>query len=337
MKVGLFVTNQHTLQTDMVAALGEQITMVHLARDRGWDSLFTGQHYLNEGDNKQLQPVPFLARLAAEAGEMTLGLGILLLNLHNPVYTAETVASLDVIARGNFIFGVGLGYRDVEFDAFGVPKGERLKRFEEYLELVQRLWTEDSVSYDGPVCRLDKVHMNIRPVQKPRPPIWMAANGDAAVKRAARMSDAWLINPHATIETIRRQMPMYKAELKAAGKGAPRELPLIKEIYCARDRKTALEMGGPYLLAKYRDYAKWGQDKVMPDNTDFAQSFEELVQGRFILGSPEECYKQLEPYWKEFGVNHIVLRMHWAGTPLSTSLASMRLISDELLPALRKV
>ena len=127
------------------------------------------------------------------------------------------------------------------------------------------------------------------------------------------MSDAWLINPHATIETIRRQIPMYKAELKAAGKSAPRELPLIKEIYCARDRKTALEMGGPYLLAKYRDYAKWGQDKVMPDNTDFAQSFEELVQGRFILGSPEECYKQLEPYWKEFGVNHIVLRMHWAG------------------------
>jgi alkanesulfonate monooxygenase SsuD/methylene tetrahydromethanopterin reductase-like flavin-dependent oxidoreductase (luciferase family) len=117
MKVGLFVTNQQTLATDMVAALGDQIAMVRMARDRGWDSLFTGQHYLNEGDNKQLQSVPFLARLAADAGEMTIGLGILLLNLHNPVYTAETVATLDVIARGNFIFGVGLGYRDVEFDA----------------------------------------------------------------------------------------------------------------------------------------------------------------------------------------------------------------------------
>ena len=80
---------------------------------------------------------------------MTIGLGILLLNLHNPVYTAETVATLDIIARGNFIFGVGLGYRDVEFDAFGVPKGERVKRFEEYLALVQRLWTEESVSYEG--------------------------------------------------------------------------------------------------------------------------------------------------------------------------------------------
>ena len=337
MKVGLFVTNQQPLDTDMVSALGDQIAMVHVARDRGWNSLLSGQHYLNEGNNKQLQTVPFLARLAAEAGEMTIGLGILLLNLHNPVYTAETVATLDIIARGNFIFGVGLGYRDVEFDAFGVPKGERVKRFEEYLALVQRLWTEDSVSYEGPGCRLDKVCMNIRPVQKPRPPIWMAANNDPAVKRAARLADAWFINPHATIDTIRRQMAVYRAELKAAGKGSPRELPVIKEVYCAKDRATALAMAGPYLLAKYRDYAKWGQDKVMPDNTDFNRSLEELIEGRFILGSPGQCYDQLEPYWQEFGVNHIVIRTHWAGMPLSTALASMRLISDELLPALQKV
>src|SRR5262244_1399400 len=159
MKVGLFVTNQQNLATDMVSALDEQFAMVRHARDRGWNSLLTGQHYLNEGDNQQLQTVPFLARLAAEAGEMTIGLGILLLNLHNPVYTAETVATLDVISRGNLIFGVGLGYREVEFAAFGVPRGERVKRFEEYLALIQRLWTEDSVSYDGISCRLDNIRM----------------------------------------------------------------------------------------------------------------------------------------------------------------------------------
>ncbi len=126
-------------------------------------------------------------------------------------------------------------------------------------------------------------------------------------------------------------------ELEATGKRGPRDLPMIKEVYCAKDRASALEMAGPYLLAKYRDYAKWGQDKVMPDNEDFGRSFEELIAGRFILGSPEQCYEQLQPYWKEFGVNHIVIRTHWAGMPLSTALASMRLISDELLPALHRV
>ena len=72
MKVGLFITNQQTLDTDMVSALDDQFAMVRLARDCGWDSLFSGRHYLNEGNNKQLQMVPLLARLAAEAGEMTI-------------------------------------------------------------------------------------------------------------------------------------------------------------------------------------------------------------------------------------------------------------------------
>jgi hypothetical protein len=123
MKVGIFVTNQNPLGTDMVSALDEQFAMTRLARDRGWDAVGTGQHYLIEGMS-QLQLIPFLARLAAEAGEMTGVAGVLLINLHNPVEVAECIASLDVIWRGNFVFGVGLGYREVEFDAFNVPKGQ---------------------------------------------------------------------------------------------------------------------------------------------------------------------------------------------------------------------
>jgi alkanesulfonate monooxygenase SsuD/methylene tetrahydromethanopterin reductase-like flavin-dependent oxidoreductase (luciferase family) len=337
MKVGVFLTNQQTLDADMVSKLDDQITMLHAARDRGWDSVMFGQHYLNEGNNQALQIVPFLARMAAEAGDMQLGLGILLLNLHNPVYTAETVASLDIICRGNFIFGIGLGYRDVEFNAFGVRKGERVKKFATYLDLVKRLWSEDKVSFDSPECTLDNVHMNIRPVQKPHPPIWVAANNDPAIKRAARIGDSWFINPHADIDTIRRQMQVYRDELKAADKPFPTELPIVKEVYCAKDYATAVELAGPYLEGKYKDYATWGQDKVLPGEPDFSQSFEELAKGRFILGSPEECFEGLRPYIEEFGVNHLLVRTNWAGMPLYNSLASMRLLSDEVIPALKKL
>ncbi len=337
MKVGLFLTNQQRLETDMVEALDEQIAMAHAARDNGWDSLFCGQHYLNEGNNKQLQLVPFLTRLIPEAGHMTTGLGVMLINLHNPVYIAETVATLDIIARGNFVFGVGLGYRDVEFDAFNVPKGTRVKRFEEYLELVQRLWSEESVTHHSDTCILDNVRMNIRPVQQPGPPIWFAANNDKAIRRAARMGDNWFINPHSTLDTIRRQMLIYRDELETQGKNFPRELPIIKEIYCAKNRPTAAELAGPYLLGKYRDYAKWGQDDAMPDDESFDKDFEELTSNRFVLGSPEECYEQLQPYWQELGVSHLIFRTHWAGMPADTALDSMRLISEELLPELQKL
>jgi alkanesulfonate monooxygenase SsuD/methylene tetrahydromethanopterin reductase-like flavin-dependent oxidoreductase (luciferase family) len=247
------------------------------------------------------------------------------------------VATLDIIARGNFVFGVGLGYRDVEFNAFNVPKGTRVGRFEEYLALVQRLWTEDSVTHHSDTCVLDNVRMNIRPVQKPRPPIWFAANNDRAIQRAARLGDNWFINPHATLDTIRRQMTLYRDELESHGKAFPRELPIIKEIFCAKDRATAVDLAGPYLLGKYQDYAKWGQDDAMPEDESFDKSFEELTEGRFILGSPEECFEQLRPYWQDLGVNHLIFRTQWAGMPVDTAIDSMQLISTELLPELKKI
>ena len=96
--------------------------------------------------------------------------GILLIGLHNPVEMAEMVASLDVIWGGRFVFGIGLGYRDVEFDAFKVPRGQRVRRFEACLEVVKRLWTEESVTVDNDVCTLAGVTLTCRPVQRPHPP-----------------------------------------------------------------------------------------------------------------------------------------------------------------------
>ena len=336
MKVGIFITNQNPPGSDMVSALEDQYVMTRLARDRGWDAIATGQHYLSEGMS-QLQLLPFLARLAAESGHMTGIAGILLLGLHNPVEVAESMASLDVIWRGNFVFGVGLGYREVEFDAFQVPKGQRVHRFEQCLDVVKRLWTEDNVTLHNDVCTLTKVTLTCRPVQRPHPPIWFAANNDNAVRRAARLGDTWFINPHATMTTIKRQMEVYRTELAHHGRPFPRVLPLIKEIFCARDTPTALEMAGPYLANKYKTYASWGQDQVLPGDDTFDQPFAPLLRDRFVLGSPEECYEQLRPCWEDVGANFLFFRTHWSGMPLGHALSSMRLISDELLPALRRI
>jgi alkanesulfonate monooxygenase SsuD/methylene tetrahydromethanopterin reductase-like flavin-dependent oxidoreductase (luciferase family) len=179
--------------------------------------------------------------------------------------------------------------------------------------------------------------MNIRPVQQPRPPIWFAANNDKAIRRAARLGDNWFINPHSTLETIRRQMTLYQDELQQQGKQFPDELPIIKEVFCAKDHGTAVKLAGPHLLGKYQDYAKWGQDDAMPDDESFDKNFEELTRNRFILGSPEDCYEQLRPYWEELGVSHLIMRTHWAGMPVDTALDSMRLLSEELVPELRKL
>jgi alkanesulfonate monooxygenase SsuD/methylene tetrahydromethanopterin reductase-like flavin-dependent oxidoreductase (luciferase family) len=130
-------------------------------------------------------------------------------------------------------------------------------------------------------------------------------------------------------------LALYRAELDRRGKPFPKILPYLREIYCARDKQSALEMAAPYLAEKYRTYAQWGQDQVLPGQDSFRRSLDDLSQNRFILGSPEECFEQLRPCWEEAGANFLIFRTHWSGMPVASALASMRLISDELIPALR--
>jgi alkanesulfonate monooxygenase SsuD/methylene tetrahydromethanopterin reductase-like flavin-dependent oxidoreductase (luciferase family) len=333
-QIGLYLTNQHPVGSDMVEALRGQIRLLHRARDRGWDSVWGAQHFLPT--MAMTQPVPFLARLAGEAGEMRVGLGILLLALANPLEVAETYASMDVVCGGRFTLGVGLGYRDVEYDAFAVLRRERVRRFEDNLRLVEALWAGEAVSADLSWCRLSDAALTILPVQRPRPPLWMAADGDRAVERAARMADTWIINSHATTATIARQLHLFDRVRRELARPPLPELPAIKEVVCAHSRERALEIAKPYLTAKYEAYRAWGQDAALPDDETFDLPFERLLQDRFVIGTPDDCLHQLLGWRDDLGVDHFIFRPFWSGMPVETALESMDLLSREVVPALRQ-
>jgi alkanesulfonate monooxygenase SsuD/methylene tetrahydromethanopterin reductase-like flavin-dependent oxidoreductase (luciferase family) len=142
MKFGLFVNNQQPRDTDPVLNFRQCVQQVIAARDCGFDAIASGHHYVSP-PYIALQNLPFLARLAADAGEMDLVLAVTLLALLNPVQTAEEIASLDVMSGGRVVFGVGIGYREEEFQAFGLQVSDRVPRMLEGLRLIKRLWTED--------------------------------------------------------------------------------------------------------------------------------------------------------------------------------------------------
>ena len=178
--------------------------------------------------------------------------------------------------------------------------------------------------------------LTCRPVQNPHPPIWFAANNDAAVRRAARLGDTWFVNPHATMATITRQMALYREELAHAWASRCRACARSSKRSTARGPADGAGAGRALSRREVPAYASWGQDAVHAGDT-FRQPFEELLRDRFVLGSPEECYEQLRPCWEAAGANFLFFRTHWLGMPLAHALASMRLMSDELLPALRQV
>ena len=170
----------------MAQRIDEVVDQVQLMRELGYDLIALGQHHLAT-PFQQPSSVPFLARLAAEAGAMRIGVTVFLLPLHNPVDIAEQVATLDAISHGRMIFGVGLGYRPEECAAFGIRMEERVPRFLEALDLITRLWTQPEVEFNGRYYQVPRSPSTIRTVQQPHPPIWMAANTDAAVRRAGRL------------------------------------------------------------------------------------------------------------------------------------------------------
>jgi alkanesulfonate monooxygenase SsuD/methylene tetrahydromethanopterin reductase-like flavin-dependent oxidoreductase (luciferase family) len=330
---GLNLTLQYAPGESASAALADHLRIVEAVRDAGWDSVFVAQHYLGE-EVAHLQPLPLLGLLSSVTGNMRLGAGICLLALQNPVDVAETYATADVISGGRLVFGAGLGYRDVEFEAFGVAAGSRVERFVRNLDLLTRLWTGESVDADLPWCRLDGARLFTLPIQRPRPPIWLAANSDNAVRRAARLGDAWMINPHAAMTTVERQMELFRTTRAEAGMSPPVDVPLMREIICAPDRRTAMARAHRHLADKYAVYRSWGQDGALPPGDRFDTGLTELSRDRFVIGDPADCLLTLREWIKRVGASEIILRVHWAGAPVEEALESVELLSTEVLPYL---
>ena len=327
---GLVVRGQAEQGEDISRRFQETLAIVRLADRLGFNSITKTAHY-SAYPFQMLQLVPMLARLAAEAPRLRLNAGVLLLPLLSPLHVAEEFATLDVISGGKIILGVGLGYRDVEFKAFGVPRTQRARRFEANLVAVRRLWTEDKVSMKAGHFELDDASCLPKPLQRPHPPIWVGANADRAVERAARLGDCWYIGPSVEIATVERQMELYRRALDAAGKPFPAELPMRREVFVAKTRAEAIRLCEPYLGAKYKAYHSWGQE-LPADDSGFDQDFESLIGDRFLIGSPDEVAEQILAIHRRLGVNHLVMSTEWAGMPESLATETIDMIAKELFP-----
>ena len=335
MKFCLQLNPQVSIDKPAASLMPTLIEQVRMADAAGFDAFSMGDHY-NIPGLQRLNQIPALARLCAEAKRCAAGTAVTLLGLRHPVTVASELASLDVLNDGRSFAAFGLGYRAEELSAFNLTKKQRFQRFIEGVEIIKRLWTEDHVSYNGEAFTISDVTVDPKPLKKPRPPIWLAANTDIAVERAARLGDGWMIGPHSAIEELERQVEICRKSWSAAGKTGTPETPIIRETFVAKSRKEALEKARPCLEHLYRSvYIKWKQNEAMNDPSELAWAFEKLAAGRFILGSPSECIDQIQEYKERLGVSYMLPRFDWTpGLPQDEILASMRLFGEQVIQKL---
>jgi alkanesulfonate monooxygenase SsuD/methylene tetrahydromethanopterin reductase-like flavin-dependent oxidoreductase (luciferase family) len=320
MKVGLFINTQFPEGDSVASRIPEILAQVRAARDAGFASLWLPHHWLTQ-PMQMLQITPLMGYIAAHAEGMTIGPNILILPPLNPVHVAEEAATLDVLTGGNYILGLGLGYRQPEFDAFGIPLSERAPRFTEAIALMRRLWTEDRVTHQGRFYRVNDAGIGVKPVRAGGPPLYIAAQADVSVRRAARIGDAWLIVNSGGLAKLTPLMQTYRAALAEYGR-TPKEFPITVECYVGAHHGTAHEECRGPLEYKYNAYAAWG----LEDRT--SASFEDFARDRFIIGDKASVKDEIARYRELLGVDHFIMRCQWPGLPQAQALSSIRRLGE---------
>jgi probable F420-dependent oxidoreductase len=280
--------------------------------DLGFDYLTCGEHVMFHG------PVANgLVSLSVAAGatkRIKLLSSITLVPLYPAALLAKMTAAIDVASGGRFELGVGVGGEfPKEFDACGVPVGERGARTDEALEILHRVWTEEKVSFDGRFTKLDEFTIQPRPIQQPRPPIWVAGRKDAAMRRTARYADGWMpymYTPeqlHESLKTIRK----YGEDLGRDMSDFRPGVFIFTAVH--EDPKRGFEMANELLSRQY------------------AQDFTKLVPKYALAGDPESCQARLREYI-DAGAEMVIVTGACPDDYLETNLD---LIAGEILPAFR--
>ncbi|MBV8406735.1 MAG: LLM class flavin-dependent oxidoreductase [Alphaproteobacteria bacterium] len=324
MKLGLYMATQWRQGADLGPELDNLVEQVRVARASGLVSLMVGQHFLSS-PLQMFQAMPLLARLAAEARGMQLGPGLLLLPLLNPVIVAEECATLDWLCDGNAIIGLGLGYRQEEFDAIGVPIKERVPRFVEGVELIRKLWRDDVVEHKGRFHTVSGVQASLRPKQPGGPPIWMAGDSEAPVKRAAKLADAWFPSPMVSEQGVAKLNALFRETRASAGLPPAKEHPIIREAHVGSGSGSgkALDEVREPLAFKYEAYASWGEASGFVPADRIRADFDKFAADRFIIGSQDEVAEQIARYGEKTGTDHILLRVQWPGLGQKTVLQTL--------------
>ncbi len=205
------------------ASLSDQ---ARTAEALGYESFWLPESHFSE--HAIPDPLMLLAGVAAATSSIQLATTSYLLPLRNPLQAAEQVAVLDQLSNGRVILGVGRGYAPAMLRAFNVVPSEKRKLFEGNLELMQRAWAGEPITIaEGE----EPVILDPLPVQRPHPPIWVAAFGPKALAQAGRLGLPYLASPMETLEDLETNLAVHGAAAREAGHGEVATRPIMRTVF----------------------------------------------------------------------------------------------------------
>ena len=312
MQIGMSLTTSYAIDRDPKSLMDSLTEQVKAMAELGFASLSLGDHHVTR--NHYFQVLPTMAHLSAFTKDMRL-IPLFLLPFYNPILLAEQLAMLDVISGGRTTVISGLGHQPEAHDAFETPKRLRVSRFTETFEVMRLLWERDEATYSAAdTTTLTACPVNPKPISQPLP-MWIGANAEPAVRRAARIADAWVISPGWTPDYIEERLRLYHAALEEFGRSDEvSELVVRRDLHLARTREAAMREAEVLFERGYRGFG--------------GREMEESL----IVGNAATCIDALERL-QELGATHILFRC--ALDEPEQAMQTIHVLGEQVIPFFR--
>ena len=351
MKCGIFYQvpcHAHQLAAERYE---ETLQQIELAEDLGFDSVWLGELHFEPTLGIMPSILIMAAAIAQRTKRMRIGIGVSILPLHNPLLNAAEAAMVDNLSRGRLDFGVGRGVLTF-YDAYLIPPEESRERFKEALDIILGAWTTDCFSYQGRYYQVREASVAPKPMQKPHPPVCVAASGspgvfeDAAERDIGVMSGLF-ITP---LDKLRERIGSYRAKEKEMGR--PPRPPFLKLLQPTFISETVSEAQDATRdsVTSYFDVLKDNLDSpagqrtiaAIPEYQHFKDARDEHTHEHIIKTetdlflSPDQTVERVR-YWKgELPVEEFLHWFEMGGlVPHEKIVESMKLYAKEVMPHVR--
>lgn len=326
---------------DQVLRLCEQ------ADQLGYTSAKCVEHYFHDYGGHTPSPIVLLSAIAARTRRIRPITGAVIPAFNNPIKLAAELSMLDNVSKGRLDVGFGRAFIPKEFDAFHVDMDESRERFEEGIEVVKRLWTEDRVTHQGRFYDLNDIHLTPRPVQRPHPPIWIAAvTTEESFAWSGRNGYHLMIVPFAGgLERTAGLLKVYREAWDSGGHplGAW-QVQVSIHVCVAETRQAALESYRPrinrYIEVFGEAVSSW-EGRASGNYAGYAQMVdairaqtpEKLVDGHAALvGTPEEVAEELGYLRSVLGEFEPSMQINFGGMSDAEVFRTLALFATDVVP-----
>jgi alkanesulfonate monooxygenase SsuD/methylene tetrahydromethanopterin reductase-like flavin-dependent oxidoreductase (luciferase family) len=350
MDFGLFFLMQRDEAWSEQAVYDSALEQILAAEPLGYHSAWIAEHHFNDYGLCPAPPV-LAAFVAARTRALRLGMGVSLLPLHHPVDLAESLAVLDVVSGGRLDVGIGRGGTLQDYQTFQSDRADARARVEEGIALMRQAWQGEPFDFQGRFHSAERLHVRPRPVQRPHPPLFVAANSEDSVLSAARLGLPTLSSFFVAVDELQRRRRLYREVAREAGR-TDTEIDAVQRlewgmrvVHVAPSRAEALRAAEAPFMGYQRKMAVLRSDSTggtVPDSFDrrtlrLRPFAEYLETGWTLLGTPDEVREGLQQYLEATGYQRVLLLMALPGLDTALALRSMRLFAEQVAPAMTTV